>query len=237
MPSPAPVPYSAAGHSRKQVDRAGDALRDWWLDDRNMTPTEGEALGVAWDYRLEFQRPLSHVVMGLRSMVQTEGAERVVAQRLKRLPRIIEKLTRDNRSNLSRMQDIGGCRAILPDLVTVERVRRRIHKNKWDVTREDDYNVSPKSTGYRGVHVIIRKFDRPIEIQLRTPSQHDWALSVERIDLRRRYGLKDDNGPDEVLNLLRASAYAIHQESIGEVLTEEFDVEFQRLSLAAQPYL
>jgi ppGpp synthetase/RelA/SpoT-type nucleotidyltranferase len=175
--------------------------------------------------------------MGLRTFVSTEGAERIVAQRLKRMPRIVEKLTRDRRSNLSRMQDIGGCRAILPDVATVERVRRRIHKNKWEVVREDDYNENPKSTGYRGLHVVVMKHGRPIEIQLRTPWQHSWALSVEGIDLRRRYGLKDGNGPPELLKLLEASAYAIDKESHGESLTKEFDAEFERLADAARPYL
>lgn len=85
--------------------------------------------------------------------------------------------------------------------------------------------------------MVVMKFDRPIEIQLRTPGQHDWALSVERIDLRHRYGLKDGNGPSELLKLLDASAYAIDRMSKGEVMTAEFDAEFARLAEAARTYL
>jgi len=234
---PAVMPFSAAGHSRSQVDRAGDKLRDWWQDDLLAGPADPEAIEIAYGFRLEFQRPLTHVVMGLRSFVKTEGAELVVGQRLKRLPRIVEKLVRFRRSNLSRMQDIGGCRAILPDLNTVAHVRRRIHRNKWEVVREDDYNIEPKTTGYRGVHVVVMKFDRPIEIQLRTPWQHSWALNVERIDLRHRYGLKDGNGPPDLLSLLERSAYAMDQVNKGEVMSEEFDREFQRLRELARPHL
>ncbi len=231
-------PFSAAGHSRRQVDRAGDILRDWLAGPSlEVTDAEREALDVAWAFRLEHQRPLTHVVMGLRSFVKTEGADRIVAQRLKRMPRIIEKLVRFRRGNLSRMQDIGGCRALLPDFDTVERVRRRIHHNRWVVEREDDYNLNPKSTGYRGVHIVVSKFGRPIEIQLRTPWQNAWASNVERIDLRHRYGLKDGNGPQELLQLLERSAYAMDQESKGEAMSEDFNREFQRLREQAQPYL
>lgn len=51
--------------------------------------------------------------MGLRSCLTTEGLELDVSQRLKRLPTIEDKLRRLPRMDLSSMQDIGGCRAVL----------------------------------------------------------------------------------------------------------------------------
>lgn len=138
---------TAAGHSRRAVDRAGDILRDWMNEERDFGQPDSEAVDIAWAYRSEFQRPLTHVVMGLRTFVRTEGAEVVVAQRLKRLPRIIEKLTRSRRANLSRMQDIGGCRAILPDLETVERVRHRIRKRKWKSFERTTTTPIPRTPG------------------------------------------------------------------------------------------
>lgn len=75
-------------------------------------------------FRGQFNVPLTKVVMGLRSAVRTsEGlvdGRAVVGQRLKRQPRIITKLARFPRMELSRMQDVGGCRAVLPDLPTVQ---------------------------------------------------------------------------------------------------------------------
>ena len=58
---------------------------------------------------------------------QVTDSERLpvqVSQRMKRVPTIIDKLLREPTLLLSRMQDIGGCRAMLPTLVTeVERQR------------------------------------------------------------------------------------------------------------------
>jgi len=199
---------------------------------------EDAALEIAWAYRSEFQKPLTHVVMGLRSFARTEGGpDVVVAQRLKRMPRIVEKLRRSRRNNLSRMQDIGGCRAILPDVATVDAVHRRIKMRKWTLLREDDYNADPKPTGYRGVHIVVEKFGRPIEIQLRTPWQNQWASSVEKLDQRHRFGLKDGHGPEEVLRLLERSAYALDSVNRGNQMSGEFDEEFAALRAAAQPYL
>lgn len=230
---------SATGLSRRQVDLAGDVLRDFLESGVLWGPAEQQAAVIAWAFRAESQKPLTHVVMGLRSMVKTESRGRpvVVGQRLKRMPRIVEKLTRDHRSNLSRMQDIGGCRAILEDLATVDAVRRRIHRNKWDVIAEDDYIANPQPTGYRGVHIVVRKFDRPIEIQLRTPWQNMWANNVESIDLRRRWGLKDGRGPKPLLVVLERSAYAMDRVYRGEALSPEFDAEFADLMRAAREYL
>ncbi len=45
-------------------------------------------------YRAEFSEPLTKVVMGLRSALRTERVPVIVAQRLKRQPRIIGKLIR-----------------------------------------------------------------------------------------------------------------------------------------------
>lgn len=108
-------PYTSWGASRSKVDRAGQTLRNWIRTSPDEDPADLDAaIDLAWAYRAEFQRPLTGVVMGLRSFLKTEGAPVVVAQRLKRLPTIIDKLVRHPTMQLSYMQDIGGCRAIIP---------------------------------------------------------------------------------------------------------------------------
>jgi ppGpp synthetase/RelA/SpoT-type nucleotidyltranferase len=153
------------------------------------------------------------------------------------MPQILKKLVRFPGMDLSNMQDIGGCRAILPDQATVERVRRRIVRNRWEVRGLDDYVTSPRSTGYRSVHVRVKRAGRLIEIQLRTPSQHLWAEGVEGIDLRKTYGLKDGTGPKELVAALERSAYAMQQESLGVTLGDEFDAQFAALRDAARRFL
>lgn len=230
--------FTVSGHSRSQVDAAGEVLRTWSSAGGLLWgPLEDDALEIALSYRAEHQQPLTTAVMGLRSMVKTVGAPVIVAQRLKRMPAIIGKLARFPQMDLSRMQDIGGCRAILPDQDAVERVRRRIVGNQWQVLRTYDYVARPKTTGYRAVHLVIEKHGRLVEVQLRTTAQHLWAEAVEQIELRHRYGLKDDSGPEVLMELLRRSAYAMDRASRGEGMSIEFDREFDELRRRARSLL
>ena len=172
------TPHERLGVSRAQVDRAGNVLRAWMATGLLAGPAEQEASAVLSAYRAQFKDPLKKVVMGLRSAVSTEGAQVVVSERLKRQPRIVGKLTRFPHMELTRMQDIGGCRAILDDVATVDAVRRRIERHKSEVVKVDDYNVASRSSGYRALHVVVRREGALIEIQLRTLSQQRWAIGV-----------------------------------------------------------
>lgn len=133
-------------------------------------------------FRAEFNVPLTKVVMGLRSAVGASNAPVIVGQRLKRQPRIIAKLVRFPEMRLTRMQDIGGCRAILPDVGAAAAVRARILRQKSELVDEDDYIATPKASGYRGIHLIVRRDGTLIEIQLRTTWQQAWATLVEDLD-------------------------------------------------------
>ena len=92
--SPMATPHHRIGVSRGQVDRAGIALRDWYDSGLLADDDVERASAVLNAYRSEFKAPLRSVVMGLRSAVKTSGAPIVVAERLKRQPRIIGKLQR-----------------------------------------------------------------------------------------------------------------------------------------------
>lgn len=95
------------------------------------------------------------------------------------------------------MEDIAGCRAILPGgAAEVAGVLRRIRRN-WDVIRVDDYVARPKNTGYRALHIVVRRDDHLVEIQLRTPAQHEWAEAIERWAARTGFPLKDGDGPPD----------------------------------------
>jgi putative GTP pyrophosphokinase len=191
------VPWPA---SKRKIDLAGDLVRQWWLDPE-IPEIEGElrdAVVLVYRFRQGFQDPLNRVTMGARSMVNSEGAPVVVSQRLKRIPTIVHKLARFPSMNLSRMQDIGGCRAIVPMQRHAMGVARRIRKN-WDVKRFDDYASEPKPTGYRAVHAVVLRNGRLIEIQLRTPLQQLWAVEVDRTGGRLQVALKDGQGPTELV--------------------------------------
>ncbi len=163
--------------------------------------------------------------MGVRSMVRTETkvAPRIaVTQRLKRMPRLLQKLHRMRDSNLARLEDVGGCRAVLRDMHELERVRRRL-KRRWgeDIVRERDYIANPKDIGYRAVHLVVRRDERRIEVQLRTDLQQIWADAVEAADSRLKLRLKDGEGPAEMLAFFQAAGavqYALDQ---GRVPSED----------------
>ena len=99
--------------SKSQVDKAGNVVRDWWGGD-GLAPADLQAaLLVLWQYRAGFSRPMTKVSANLRYYVKRSGATEVlVAQRLKRLPRMVQKVHRLGRMRMSQMQDVGGCRAI-----------------------------------------------------------------------------------------------------------------------------
>lgn len=209
--------------SRTKVDKAGKLLRDWWrvpsdseaeaqFDDDILT----DAIAVVVEYRRGFQDPLKKVTVGLRQFVARETDEVTVGQRLKRNPQIFNKLDRFGSMRLTQMEDVAGCRAILrggaPEIAGV---LRRIRRN-WDVLGIEDYVNSPKVTGYRAVHVVVRRDGHPVEIQLRTPGQHEWAEGVERWAAHTGFALKDGKGPSDLLSYFDLVAWGISVEEQQE---------------------
>ena len=217
--------------SKKSIDRAGTALRDWWRGDDPLDSNLEDAIAVVVGYREGFNAPLNTVTMGIRSRVKTIGAPVVVSQRLKRLPTIVDKLDRHQNMKLSRMQDIGGCRAILPDDAAVRNVVKRIERGKrWDVREFYDYVTTPKSTGYRAVHVVVCLNDRLIEIQLRTERQHGWASVVERFSGRPSFGrLKDGDAPEIAVAYFEAASRVMALQETGAGVDDTLANEFNEL--------
>lgn len=150
---------------------------------------------VDW-WRGEHAWPLSRVAANLRYYAAEQG-DPVVAQRLKKFPTIAGKLLREPRMKLSRMADIGGVRAVLPDQDAVYRVGARLRKN-WTITKTRDYIAEPKDDGYRALHLINRHRGRLIEVQLRTTFQDSWANAVEANARVIAPGLKFGGGPENV---------------------------------------
>lgn len=214
------------GPSNAEVNRAGAVLRDWWSRGPEAMDDEHQrALDLLWAYRSGFQVPLTGVVMSLRSFMRSEGVDVVVGQRLKRMPTILDKLTRHPEMQLARMHDIGGCRAVAPEGAAgrraIDGLRRRLARSVNEVVREYDYVTAPKATGYRAVHTVVRRDGRLIEIQLRTLGQHRWAESVERLGSRTGHNLKDGQGPEDLLEYLRESAYLMAMAEEGKPIDSD----------------
>lgn len=148
--------------------------------------------------------------MGLWQRIRDEDPNALVAQRLKRLESIQAKLMRFETMNLSQMQDIGGCRAVLRDVSSVYDVdrsyaRSRPSRFRHKLAGRKDYIANPKPDGYRGIHLVYkfksaqspRYNDLRIEIQLRSRLQHAWATAVETVDTLTKQSIKASKGtPD-----------------------------------------
>lgn len=217
--------------SASQVNKAGKRIRRHLRGE----PVPLEQLSLAFDilvaFRAEHARPLTGANMGLRSAVQAEGLPIQVSQRLKRVPTMIDKLRRQPTLPLSRMQDVGGCRAVVPNLASLRSVQERLTNRPTrarSLISVDDYVTTPRASGYRGVHVVMNYLGRSVEIQLRTPYMHRWALEVER--LTDRYGEDYKAGWDVTINpylALVSQAMALEEVGtpVGEGLAHEIDTQ------------
>lgn len=102
--------------SRKQVKKVGSRVRRL---DRGEGSYEDVLMveKVIRSYRAQFSRPLGTTNMAIRRYAEQACVEAEVTQRLKKKSTIIDKLkNRETTLSLDRMQDIGGCRAVVSDL-------------------------------------------------------------------------------------------------------------------------
>jgi ppGpp synthetase/RelA/SpoT-type nucleotidyltranferase len=194
--------------SKTKVDAAGASLVEASL---NKLPEPREASNVVDAWRQLHADSMEWVSDLVKRRVVEPLPTARAAQRLKRKPQIVEKLKRSS-TRLSQMQDIAGCRALLPDVAAVEAARARLLKNtaRWySVKDEDDYRADGRpDTGYRAVHLKLVRDERAVEVQLRTILQHAWAEAVERTGERTNFALKAGEGPPEVLDFFRAASDA-----------------------------
>jgi len=201
--------WSTRKYSKGEIDRAGEALIALGKDD----PAREDAIAVVDNWRACHSYPLQVVKMTLLNRANKVSPSALIAQRMKRLPSIEIKLLHNLHMKLSQMQDIGGCRAVLPNIRAVYklvRVYKEFHaksgkggsksRSSWDGSEAFDYIRSPKPDGYRSIHLIFR-FQSPspekkifngqrIEIQIRSKLQHAWATAVETAQLFTGQALK-----------------------------------------------
>jgi hypothetical protein len=202
------------------VDRAGRA----YVDPASSPADRDAALLVINNWRSSHSYPLNTWQTNLRHVTRGLDPDPTVAQRIKRLPSIRHKLERFDGMQLSRMQDIGGCRAVMSsvdgvrELLDYYTTRSRI---KHKPIRQDLYIDMPKPSGYRGVHLVYSyNSDRnehwnelKTEIQLRSRLQHSWATAVETVGTFTRQALKSSLGEEEWLRFfaLMSSAHALRE--------------------------
>lgn len=191
-------------HTKGQIDRAGRALAGGTAE-----PSElDQALAVINNWRACHGYPLHAIKMTLLRRARALDSSALIAQRLKRLPSIALKLRDNPAMQLSQMQDIGGCRAVMTSISDVRKLVSVYEKTNIKNPRTGrpvqhekyDYIENPKPDGYRSHHLVFKyqseyedkkAFDgQRIEIQIRSKLQHAWATAVETVQTFTGQALK-----------------------------------------------
>jgi ppGpp synthetase/RelA/SpoT-type nucleotidyltranferase len=153
--------WTVPSHTKGRMDWAGDTLigGEAWLKSMDYM----NALQIINNWRSAHSYPLQALTMTLRTRARNIDRSAIIAQRLKRLTSIAAKLRRNKTMQLSQMQDIGGCRAVVHDMKQVEKLVG-LYEKSWaknpkvraEFVKKFDYVSSPKVDGYRGVHLIYK---------------------------------------------------------------------------------
>lgn len=200
--------------SKTKIDRAGELLKSRAGSSEEIS----HALEVLSNWRAYHAMPLNTFATMLRKRIPKVSKEAVVAQRLKRTPSILLKLSNHKTMRLSAMQDIGGLRAILESTDEVYKLLDIYKKarSKHSLVSLDDYITLPKTDGYRGVHLVYKLVKEPnlfLEIQIRSKLQHIWATGVEVFGTLQNSSFKSGHGNKKWLDFfsLLSSIFALKE--------------------------
>jgi ppGpp synthetase/RelA/SpoT-type nucleotidyltranferase len=122
--------------------------------------------------------------------------------RIKTTGTILEKLERHGGSWLKSIQDIAGMRIVGSfgragqDALAAQLVE--LFADTGRRPKVVDRRADP-SHGYRAVHVIVFVRSVPVEIQVRTSLQHQWADLFEKLADRIGRGIRYGEPPDDLL--------------------------------------
>jgi len=226
--------WSAPRYSRSQVDAAGEYLIcprkpfDFLSDDEVHRFGRDDVMDIINNWRASHNLPLYVIRRTLENRALRISPLSIIAQRIKRLPSIEVKLRQNQYRHLklSKLQDIGGCRAIMPtieDALALLKVYEKVRIGS-ELMRPRDYIANPKPDGYRSVHLIYKyhsdsaRFamfnNQRIEIQIRSHLQHLWATAVETVSTFSGLPLRQTSGS----MLLRPKEYLIYWRRLFQLM-------------------
>lgn len=206
---------SVPRESKNQIDKAGQAL----VDNSQLI---GAERGLVDRWRACHAYPLNTFNSTLREKTRKFGGSPIIAQRLKRISTIIDKLKRFPQMKLTRMQDIGGVRAVMDSVSDVYKLAREYKGESrfaHERVNEKNYIKNPRDEdGYRSIHLVYKYKNRQapsyngllIELQIRTKLQHTWATAVETMGTFLGQALKSRQGEKEWIDFFAivSSAFA-----------------------------
>lgn len=213
-------------YNKNELNKAGIILKD-----SNSSEEETiKATEILNNWRAVHSYPLHIFQMTLKNTAKKLDKLSLVAQRLKRATSIINKLNRKYEGRnpsmqLSQMQDIAGCRAIVKNVDIAKMIYTDYYLKgnlKHKRVGKKDYITYPKKDGYRGLHIIYEyKSDKGktdynglrVEVQIRSRLQHLWATAVETADFFTRQAIKFNEGIPDWADFFKlvSSAFALSE--------------------------
>lgn len=202
-------------HDAAAVNKAARSLA---LAEEHAVPFNTSDLAIVNNWRSSHDYPLNgiHMTMKGRAKKILGGKTPLTAQRIKRLDSILLKLQDRPQMKLSQMQDIGGCRVILPKLEHVVQLRRLYQSSPvvHEVLAPKDYIAEPvEDSGYRSLHLKFKFAGRgawsslwaglKVEMQVRTLLQHQWATAVEAAGTLKVQAFKSRRGDPDWLRFFK----------------------------------
>lgn len=187
-----------------------------------------ESLEILSNWRAAHNYPLQVFFNRLKRVSEKKDSKALVAQRLKRVPSILKKLSRKYPGmkkptmKLTQMQDIAGCRSVLSSVNLVNKLCQEEYLEgdlKHELIKKNDYIQNPKKDGYRSIHLIYRYYSDKgkkdyngllVEIQIRSRLQHIWATAVETVGFFTKQAIKSNEAEKDWLDFFKlvSSAFA-----------------------------
>ncbi len=213
--------YPQSHYSKTKVNAAGEILRGTIPWSPGMSSDEiTQVFNIAHDWRNAHVYPMRRIRQELAGRIKRIQASAITAARVKRMKSIRRKLQRLP-MNLTQIQDLGGCRAILASVSEMEALvdTYRSSPSNHLIRNDTNYIQQPRPGGYRSHHFVLEfqgdedqkiHDGKRIEVQIRTQLQHSWATAVEAIGLVRGEDLKGGEGDESWLRLfeLMSSEFA-----------------------------
>jgi hypothetical protein len=89
-------------------------------------------------------------------------------------------------------------------------------QNVFVIDRSTDYReMGRDETGYRALHVILKRAGIFLELQIRSRIQHYWAESIERTSVIYGYHLKESEGDAEVIGYFKNLSDVFYEIEVG----------------------
>lgn len=175
--------------SKSKIDELGKRLRQ--------AATEEVALDI--DALDGYLKSFSDAINGVQRMLEAAKLTGFTS-RTKSTASVVAKLLRQPKTRLSQVQDILGLRFVADDLKQQDALMVELTRI-FPEARPQDRRLSPQY-GYRAVHLIVKVNGLPVEIQVRSQLQQNWAQYSEMIADQRGQELKYGGGSIEIRSFL-----------------------------------